>query len=195
MLAFLGELPFLVAVALAIAVVVKTFVAQAFYIPSESMVPQLLIGDRVAVSKLAYRLHEPRRGDVVVFDSPTPQPPDRSPVVRKAVRGVLEAVGVVQPSVQDYIKRVIALPGERVEGRNGRVYVNGKELVEPYLPRGVTTGDFAPQTVAPGKLWVMGDNRSRSADSRTAFPGGIERRLVVGRAFARIWPFPRTAFL
>ena len=179
--------------ALVIAVVVKTFLVQAFFIPSESMVPQLLVGDRVLVSKLAYDLHDPHRGDIVVFDAPGPHAKDRSPLATKVLRGLLEAVGVRQPSTQEYIKRVIALPGERVEGHDGHVFVNGREVVEPYLPPGVTTSAFAPLQVPRGRLWVMGDNRNNSADSRVFGP--IRRSGVVGRAILRVWPPDRAAFL
>ena len=188
----------LVATALVIAFVIKTFVAQAFFIPSGSMIPQLEVGDRVVVSKLAYRLHDPHRGDVVVFDAPTSPGdvdtvPDRTPLPIRAVRGVLQSVGLSAPSTQEYIKRVIGLPGETVEGRDGRVYVDGRELVEPYLPLGPTTRSFEPVTLGDNQLWVMGDNRENSSDSRVFGP--IERDKVVGRAFVRVWPPNRSAFL
>jgi len=80
-----------------------------------------------------------------------------------------------------------------VQGKNGHVYINGQELVEPYLPPGTTTSDFGPVPVPKGRLWVMGDNRSNSADSRVF--GTIRRRTVVGRAILRVWPFSRAAFL
>jgi signal peptidase I len=189
----LRELPFLLGLAVLIAFLFKTFVAQAFFIPSESMVPELLVGDRVVVSKVSYRLHDPRRGDVVVFDDPNPAPPDHPALPIRVVRGLLEAVGLRQPSTDEFIKRVIGLPGDVVEGRGGKVFVNGRELVEPYLPRGVTTSDFAPVKLSDDQLWVMGDNRSRSLDSRSFGP--IERSTIVGRAMARAWPITRIAFL
>ena len=189
----LAELPVLVIVAIAIAYGIKALIAQAFFIPSGSMIPQLEIGDRVVVSKLAYRLHEPRRGDILVFDAPFPQPkPHRSPI-GQVVRGVAESVGVAQPSTEEYIKRVIALPGEAVEGHDGHVFVNGRQLIEPYLPRQTTTTDFSRVVVPKGRLWVMGDNRGNSSDSRVF--GTVRRRTVVGRAFIRIWPPLRSAFL
>lgn len=191
------ELPVLVVIALAFAFVLKSLVAQAFYIPSGSMVPQLQVHDRVVVSKISYRLHDPRRGDIVVFDAP-PQVavgrprPSPNPVVR-LVRSVAEAVGVVQPSAQEFIKRVVALPAETVEGRGGHVYVNGRLLEEPYLPSGAVTTDFPPVRVGEGQLWVMGDNRPNSSDSRVFGP--IERQTVVGRAVLTVWPPGRAAFL
>jgi signal peptidase I len=184
----------LVVTAIVIAFVVKTFVAQAFYIPSGSMVPQLAVGDRVVVSKLAYRLHDPRRGDIVVFDAPLQGPADdEPPLPEKIVKGILESVGLSTPSTEEYIKRVIGLPGERVEGHDGRVYVDGRELVEPYLPQGPTTRDFEAITLAEGELWVMGDNRENSSDSRVFGP--IREDTVVGRAFVKVWPVPDGAFL
>lgn len=183
----------MVAVALLVAFVVKTFVAQVFYIPSGSMIPQLEINDRVVVSKLAYRLHEPRRGDVLVFDAPGDRPVDDSSAPVQAAKAVLGAVGLSAPSTQEYIKRVVGLPHETIEGRDGKVFVDGRELVEPYLPPGDVTNDFGPVVVGDGELFVMGDNRDNSADSRVFGP--IRRSTVVGRALARLWPPSRTAFL
>ncbi len=187
------ELAILVVTAVVIAVVVKTFVAQAFYIPSGSMLPQLQINDRVVVSKLSYKLHEPRRGDIVVFDEPGSRPADDSPLAEKVGRGLLQSIGLVPPSTDEYIKRVIALPGERVEGKGGHVYVNGRRVVEPYLPPGLTTGDFPPRVVEEGRLWVMGDNRGNSSDSRSF--GTIPHSDVVGRAVVRVWPLRTSSFL
>ena len=188
----LRELPVLFIVALCIAFVVKTFLAQAFYIPSGSMEEQLQVNDRVVVSKLAYKFHEPRRGDIVVFDRPsrgfTPAPKSTNPV-----RWVLERIGVVQPSTEEFIKRVVALPGETVEGKDNRVYVNGRPLVEPYLADGMVTLPFPASTVPKGHLWVMGDNRGNSSDSR--FFGTIEQDTVVGRAVIRVWPLADASFL
>src|SRR5205814_5366628 len=128
------------------------FVAQAFYIPSGSMLPQLQILDRVVVSKVAYHLHGPHRGDIVVFDSPYPRAANvhRDNVVVRTVRDVGQAVGVVQPSTDDFIKRVIGLPGETVEGREGHVFINGRRLLEPYLQPTVVTSTFAPVTIPKG---------------------------------------------
>ena len=187
----------LIGAAIAIAVVVRALVAQAFFIPSSSMEPQLLVGDRVVVSRIAYRLHEPNRGDVVVFDCPPEAtcPPDDEggalPV--RLLLGAGEAIGLRQPSTEEFIKRVVALPGERVEGRDSRVYVDGRLLVEPYLRPGTPTSAFGPVVVPEDHLWVMGDNRTNSSDSRSF--GTIEQVTVVGRAVLRVWPPDRTAFL
>ena len=192
-LAFVREMAVLVVTALVIAVVIKTFVAQAFYIPSGSMLPQLQINDRVVVSKVSYRLHEPRRGDIVVFDAPGDEEDETSPLAERAFRSVIQSVGLSPPSTDEYIKRVVALPGARVEGHRGKVLVDGLELIEPYLPPGVSTGDFPAVVVPPETVWVMGDNRSNSSDSRIFGP--VPRSTVVGRAFARVWPLDHTSFL
>jgi signal peptidase I len=190
------ETVLLVGLAVVIAVLLRAFVAQAFRIPSSSMEPQLLVGDRVVVSRTAYDLHEPNRGDIVVFDCPPAngcpdRPDDALPV--KALKTVAEALLLRQPEIEEFIKRVIALPGETVEAREGSVYVDGRRLVEPYLPDGTVTSDFGPVTVEPDHLWVMGDNRGNSADSRVF--GQIEQDTVVGRAILRVWPPQRLAFL
>lgn len=193
----LAEIPVLLIVAAVIAFLVKSFLAQAYYIPSGSMLPQLQIDDRVVVSKLAYKTHDPRRGDIIVFDDPrtgnqTTETTERTGV-SKWVRKIGEGVGVIQPSTDEFIKRVIGLPGDTVEAHDGDVYINGQKLVEPYLPEGVTTSDFSPQKVDPGRLWVMGDNRSGSADSRVF--GQIRTSTIVGRAVVKVWPFSHISFL
>ncbi|MFP5318338.1 MAG: signal peptidase I [Acidimicrobiia bacterium] len=192
-LSFVRELAILVVSALLLAMAVKAFVAQAFYIPSGSMLPQLQVNDRIVVSKLAYRLHDPRRGDIVVFDSPTPRPAQDEGLVEKVLEGIGQALGVTPPSTDEFVKRVIALPGETVEGRGGKVYVDGLEVVEPYLPAGTVTSDFSAVEVPEGTVWVMGDNRANSADSRVF--GAIRESAIVGRAVARVWPFSEASFL
>jgi signal peptidase I len=190
----LREAVVLVGTAMIIAFLIKSFVAQAFFIPSGSMIPQLHVGDRVVVSKVAYRLHDPHRGDIVVFDAPNQADVKNGEALpRKVVKGILESVGLSTPSTEEYIKRVIGLPGEKVEGRDGRVYVDGRELVEPYLPQGPTTRDFEPVMLGEGQLWVMGDNRENSSDSRVFGP--IPESTVVGRAFVKVWPVPDGSFL
>ena len=190
------ETVLLVVTAVVLAVLLRTFVAQAFRIPSESMLPQLEVQDRVVVSRLAYRLHDPRRGDIVVFDCPPRAGclpvPERN-VVQRGIDTVLESLLIRQPAVEEYIKRIIALPGETVQGKDGAVYVGGRRLVEPYLPPGTVTSDFGPVRVEPGHLWVMGDNRANSSDSRVF--GTIDEDTVVGRATNLIWPPWRAAFL
>jgi signal peptidase I len=157
----------IIAGALIVAFVVKTFLVQAFYIPSGSMLPTLQEQDRVLVNKLSYDLHDVHRGDIIVFKGPE------------------QAEG----QVKDLIKRVIGLPGDTVEAHDGQLYVNGQPLKEPYLGPGITTGPLEPQHVPPHHYWVMGDNRGNSKDSR--FFGAIDQSLIIGRAFVRVWPIGR----
>ena len=186
----------LVGLAVVIAVLLRTFVAQAFRIPSASMEPQLLVGDRVLVSRMAYDSHAPRRGDIIVFDCPPgagceDRADDALPI--RAAKTVAEALLLRQPEIEEFIKRVIGLPGDTVEGDDGSVFINGRRLIEPYLPEGTVTSDFGPIVVEPGMLWVMGDNRGNSADSRVF--GQIDQGTIIGRAIARVWPPTRIAFL
>jgi signal peptidase I len=177
--------------AFVVAVLVKVFVAQAYYIPSTSMEPQLDVGDRVLVSRLAYRLHEPHRGDVVVFDEPGSDG-DHGTLPMRGVRTVLGALGVGTEG-DTLVKRVLALPGETVEGREGRVFVDGREVHEPYLSRDTVTSAFEPERVPADHLWVLGDARENSVDSRTFGPVPVDD--VEGRAVLRVWPPQRGAFL
>jgi len=158
--------------ALVVALVVKTFLIQAFYIPSESMDPTLRVGDRVLVNKLSYRTGDIERGDIVVFARPG---------------------GPGADGIADLIKRVVALPGETVEGREGSVYVDGERLDEDYLQPGVSTTPFPPYTVPEDHLWVMGDNRGASDDSRRF--KAVPEDDVVGRAFVVIWPLSELGLL
>jgi signal peptidase I len=153
-----------------VAFLVKTFLIQAFYIPSGSMLPTLEIQDRVLVNKLSYDLHPVHRGDIIVFKSP-----DQTP-----------------GQVKDLIKRVIGIPGDTVEAHDGKLFVNGVAQNEPFLGPGVTTGPLEPQKIPPGHYWVMGDNRGNSKDSR--FFGAIPKSLIIGRAFVRVWPIGRFHF-
>ena len=192
---FLKELPILIIIAFGLALLIKTFLLQAFYIPSESMVPTLQIGDRVLVNKLVYRIHPPRRGDIIVFIEHAG--PHKSFWGR--VRSFLtEGLGVTKPASKDFIKRVIGLPGEQLQIRNGVVTITepgGKSftLTERYLNAPPDTSSFGPTTVPAGQYFVMGDNRGNSADSRTAL-GPIQKKSIIGRAFIRIWPVGRFGF-
>jgi signal peptidase I len=152
--------------ALLVALVVKLFLFQAFMIPSESMLPTLGVGDRVLVNKLSYHLHDVHRGDLIVFERP---PLARSP-----------------GDDSDLVKRVIGLPGETVEARGGVVLVDGEAVPERYLPPDTATADFARVTLGPDEVWVMGDNRGNSRDSRVFGP--LPEGLIIGRAFVRVWP-------
>jgi signal peptidase I len=186
---FWAELPFLVVAAIVLAVLVKGFLVQAFYIPSRSMEPTLDVGDRVVVNRMAYRVGNPGRGHVVVFLRPaaagsrTPAPGGALAWVRHAVA---QGLGGTPPGSEDLIKRVVGVPGDVVQGKGGRLLVNGRPLDEPYLPPGTFTSNFGPLRVQPDHYWVMGDNRTDSADSR--FFGQVPRSALVGRAVARVWP-------
>ena len=162
----------LIACALLVAFVVKTFVFQAFYIPSESMVPTLEVGDRVLVNKLADRMHDPHRFDIEVFHAPK---------------------GTETPEIKDLVKRVIGLPEETIEGRGGQIYIDGRLLEEPFLPPGTQSRTFGPVQVPAGEYFMLGDNRQFSKDS--TYFGPIERKAMIGRVFLRIWPLNRAGFL
>jgi signal peptidase I len=171
--------------ALVIAVVIKTFLVQPFWIPSESMVPTLEVNDRVMVNKLSLRFGEPRRGDVVVFRDPA-QPELEESIPEAVVRSVLEAIGVRTRGADDLIKRVIGLPGETISIEGNRVHIDGVPISEPYLAESTTMPDFGPVAVGEGEIFVMGDNREFSFDSRRFGP--IPMDEIVGRAFLIIWP-------
>ena len=187
---FWRELPVLVVIAFAAALLIKTFLLQAFFIPSASMEPTLRSGDRVLVEKVTYRFGGPERGDVVVFerDVQTAPAPEDGSFIEDITDGVKSLFGFPTQGTQDFIKRVMAVSGDTIEGRDGMVYVNGEPVEEPYLPGATETADFPPSTVPQGEIFVMGDNRANSDDSRGSI-GGIPESDVVGRAFVVIWPF------
>lgn len=160
--------------ALLVALLVRTFFIQAFWIPSDSMEPTLHKGDRVLVNKLSYQFNDVGRGDVVVFKRP-------------------EAARSSNPDddIEDLIKRVVGLPGDVLKTVDGEVYVNDEPLPEDYLPEGTRTvmpsgQDMPPTTIPEGHYFMMGDNRGNSQDSR--YFGAIDGDLIVGRAFVRIYP-------
>jgi signal peptidase I len=181
---FIAELPGLLLTALVIAVVIKTFLVQPFWIPSESMLPTIEVNDRVMVNKLAYTWGEPQRGDVVVFRDPREEEEEES-IPEAVIRSVLEAVGIRTRGRDDLIKRVVGLPGETVEVRDNRVVIDGTPLDEPYLEE-VFMPDEPQITVGDDQVFVMGDNRNASFDSRRFGPIALED--VVGEAFVTIWP-------
>jgi len=196
---FLAEMPVLLLVAFVLALLLRSFLVQAFYIPSESMVPTLEIGDRVLVNRLAYRWGEPERGQIVVFsDEAGAQRTAENPLA-SGLRSLAAGLGLAPPSEEDFIKRVIGLPGETIEIRSGVVYIDGQEMPEAasgdggYLSE--RDGSFLPQMEIPaGEYFVMGDNRPRSSDSRSLL-GTINRDQIIGRAFVLVWPFNRADVL
>jgi signal peptidase I len=203
---FWRELPVLIVVALVLALVIKTFAIQAFFIPSGSMQNTLAIGDRVLINKIVYHTRSIDRGDIVVFDGSSSwdagNPPPSSNIFSKAVSELEGIVGISHDS-SIYIKRVIGLPGDHVACCNskGQVTVNGVGLSESsyVYPGNPPSTPFPSVTVPPGSLWVMGDHRAISFDSRghRGDPGGgsIPESAVLGRAFVIIWPPSKWGFL
>ncbi|MBM0238486.1 signal peptidase I [Micromonospora sp. ATA32] len=205
------ELPLLLIVAFCLAVLIRTFLLQAFFIPSGSMEDTLLVGDRVLVNKVVYDVRDPLRGEVVVFrgtDNWLPQVDQAPPAgfAGKLGRTVGDLVGVSRPGEKDFIKRVIGVPGDRVKccDAQGRVTVNGVPLDESYVirdspldvppnPRECRSRRFDEVVVPPGQLWVMGDHRLVSQDARCQGPVPIDN--VIGRAFMIVWPSSRWASL
>jgi signal peptidase I len=167
-----GVVEFLVILLVSFALVfgfVRPFVVEAFFIPSESMVPTLRVGDRVLVNKFIYRFTEPERGDIIVFES-------------------------VEGGGEDLIKRVVGVPGDEISVRGGKLVVNGEPQKEPYLNRKYPDRSFAaPTTVPEGHVFVMGDNRANSRDSR--FFGPVPKKKIEGEAFLLFWPPDRIGSL
>jgi len=192
---FLKELPALLLVAFVLALIIKTFLVQAFYIPSGSMENTLLIGDRVLVNKVTYHFHDPRRGDIIVFADPHPAAGLHRSLPSAFWHWLTEGLGVSNSPDKDFIKRVIGLPGETVEVNQGVVFIDGHRLREPgYLNPIKDMSDFPPTRVPAGNLFVMGDNRTGSNDSRGTL-GFIPLGKVIGRAFVIIWPPSRFHWL
>jgi signal peptidase I len=200
----------IVLTALIVSLLVKTFLVQAFYVPSGSMEPTLhgcpgCRDDRIMVSKLTTHLGGIHRGDVVVFRDRfgwLPEQPAATTGVRGHLHSFLTYIGLAPASADnDLVKRVIAVGGDTVVGRGGAVYVDGAKLTEPYLyPGSNASGPTGFRVIVPeGSLWVMGDHRDASADSRAHMrgPGHGFVRVddVVGRAFAIVWPLDRATIL
>lgn len=191
----------LVATAMVMAVIVKTFFLQAFYIPSESMEPTMLVNDKILVQKVSYWGGDVKRGDVVVFDDPGGWlSAEDSKHASNPIQKALETVGLF-PTGGHLIKRVIGVGGDTIACcTDGKLTVNGKEITEPYLLDESATKALTFKVIVPkGHLWVMGDNRGNSSDSRAHMgdPGGgfISDDGVVGKAWLRVWPLGRVGFI
>ena len=169
---WLIEWAVIIALAVVVAIIVRAFVFQTFYIPSGSMEPTLNIGDRIVVNKLSYNFHGPHRGDIVVFTTPPNE----------------QCAG---PPVPDLVKRIVGMPGETISGSRGVVDVNGKPLAEPWLPKvsSAYTLPFGPVKIPKGDYFMMGDNRMDSCDSRSWGP--VSGSTFVGHVILRIWPLSR----
>lgn len=185
-LSFLRELPVLLLVAFLLAFLLRTFVVQVFFIPSESMTPTLEVNDRIIVEKITYRFREPRRGEIVVFESDARETPDDASTVGQIVRGVGQFLGIVPANARDFVKRVIGLPGDEILIEDGTVIVNGEPIDEPYVIN-EDRSDQGPFVVPEGQLFFLGDNRPNSADSRSSL-GYVALDQVVGRAVLILWP-------
>jgi signal peptidase I len=186
---FWRELPILLGVAVLVAVLVRAFVLQTFYIPSQSMEHTLNVLDRVLVNKLVYDFRDPKRGEIIVFKAPSDW--------QSGGEG------------DDFIKRIIGTPGDHVQCcTNGHLTINGHELIEPYVYRAPDGTQDAPAdkpfdiTVPAGRLWVMGDHRSASGDSLQHYTettdvqeATITEDSIVGRAFTVFWPVGRATWL
>ena len=146
---FLSEMPGLIIMSLLLAILIKTFLIQAFYIPSGSMESTLRINDRVLVSKVPYYFHDPRRGDIIVFTDPDPSKQPHRSMIGGAAHWLFQGIGFQKPDDEDFIKRVIGVPGDTVLGKNGKVFVNGVAIDEPYVKG--STSDFGPVKV-PGDM-------------------------------------------
>jgi len=158
-------------VALVLALIIRTFVVQVFFIPTGSMEPTLEVDDRIIVSKFFYKLKGPERFDIAVFRYPHNKPDEPK---------------------RDLIKRIIGLPGETIEARKGIVFINGKELSEEHTMRR-DISDFGPVKIPGDAYFMMGDNRMNSSDSRVW--GYLPKKYLIGPAFIRIWPLSRLGFL
>jgi signal peptidase I len=168
----------ILAIALSLALLIRIFVAEPRYIPSDSMLPTLQVGDRLIVEKISYRFYPPAKGDIIVFEPPAP------------LQTQLQLQGYAKD--QAFIKRTIGEPGEQVSVKNGKVYINEKPLEEKYIAE-PPNYQWGQKEVPDNELFVMGDNRNNSNDSHIW--GFLPKQNVIGKAFFRFWPLNRIGFL
>ena len=164
-----GEWVVVIVLALLAAFVIRTFVFQTFYIPSGSMEPTLQVGDRIIVSKLSYDIHDPHRGDIIVFHAPP-----------------REATVCADPSIKDLVKRIIGMPGETISSQGDTILINGKPLAQPWFTPVPLGPAITPTKIPANSYFVMGDNRTNSCDSRDW--GTLPRGNIIGHVVFRIWP-------
>jgi signal peptidase I len=201
----LRELPILVILALLVSLLIKSFLVQFFYIPSGSMENTLQIKDRVAVNRVPFIGNNVGRGDVIVFRDPAGWLPEASSVsgnrVTNAIREGLVIVGVIpNPAKQYLVKRVIGVAGDKVVAKDQVLTINGKPTYEPYIFAGNTPSDTDFNiTVPEGKVWVMGDHRGASGDSRVhqddVNNGMVPVEKITGRVIATIWPLSQIGLI
>ncbi len=191
----------LLLIALVLAIVIKAFFVQAFYIPSPSMEPEFVKNDRILVQKVSYWRGGPTRGDIIVFKDPGGWLTAQDTRSHSGVKKVMETIGLY-PAGGHLVKRVIGTGGDRVVccDTQGRITINGKPLSEPYLPKNTAPSLTKFNVKVPaGYLWMMGDNRGDSSDSRAHMggPGGgfVKEDLVVGKVFALVWPAKRAELI
>jgi signal peptidase I len=190
----LRELVPLVFSALVLAILIKSFLVQAFFIPSVSMQPTLRAGDRIIVCRICKVFSDVSYGDVVVFSDPDPAPHEERGILGGFLHWLGEGIGVARPEDDDFIKRVVALGGDTWEMRRGVLFVNGVRIPERYVSAERDSRDFGPETVPDGMLFVLGDNRLHSGDSRFPPPGGlgyVPEEKVIGEALVIAWPLDR----
>lgn len=164
---FLKEFILPIIIAILFVVLIRHFIIGIYYIPSGSMIPTLNLNDQVIVTKLSYKIHDPERGDIIVFKYP-----------------VNERNGLKK---QEYVKRVIGLPGDILEIKNNKVYINNTQLSEPYLAKDTDMPDYGPVKIPDQQYFMMGDNRNHSNDSR--YWGMVERKYLIGKAQLIYFPF------
>lgn len=203
----LREVPIIVVSALIVSIIIKTFFLHFFFIPSGSMENTLQVGDRIAVNKLANFFSDIKRGEVVVFHDPAKwlgdPPPSTASAPIRVLQSGLEAVGILpDPAKQYLIKRVVGVGGDTVIccDKAGHLTINGTSVTEPYIFAGNAPSDSKfSVTVPKGFIWVMGDHRGASADSRfhtdDIHKGMVPLGDVVGRAEFVVWPFNHATFL
>jgi signal peptidase I len=191
------EFVVIIVVALGLAIGIQAFLVKPFRIPSPSMVPTLKVGQRVLVNRLGTHFGDPHRGDVVVFKPPAGADTHQCGIPSEPTDGHPCAKPTAKRSPNNFIKRVIGLPGDKVYVRNNRAFVNGKQLKEPYINKGTTCDDLCnlPKeiTIPPHHFFMMGDNRGASDDSRDWGP--VPKKWIIGHAFFTYWPPSRIGTL